>query len=65
MHCKIIFDNYITISDKISKGMWLFFPLGLLLIINLVVFVSIVYTMCRLEDHENMSNTKPRKTMNK
>jgi len=48
-------------SGTESKVIWFFLPLGILLLINLLLFVFIVYNMFKLENKENMSNTKKMK----
>ena len=59
-HRWICFD---VVSDTTSKGIWFFLPLGILLLINLFMFISIVFKMLRLEGKENMSNTKKMKKL--
>ena len=51
------------LSDKVAKGIWFFFPLGILLIINMIIFVLIVHTMCRLEQNQNVSRRKKMKRL--
>ena len=56
-------NHNVNFIDKVAKGIWFFFPLGILLVINMIIFVLIVHTMYRLEQNQNVSRRKKMKRL--
>ena len=46
----------INIADELSKGIWLYLPIGLMLLVNFVMFVFIVVYIRALDKRQREFN---------